>query len=200
MTISFNGLLNLTPNNPDGFSHNLEDDALWCKDNGIPLIHDAAYYTHVYLPESYPLDQYGDVQIYSISKMLGLSGLRLGYVVCPNPVFYQHIKQYMETMTVGVSNNSQVYLYHLLRDTTVFSREKYEKFEQEAAQALVDAKEIMMGVSPSVLKVPVNLPQIPGMFLFAKVKDFSLLEKAKINAIDGKYFGATWLCQNESCF
>lgn len=186
---SFQSLLNLTPNNPDGFCDNLEDDALWCKDNGIPLIHDAAYYTHVYLPESCSLIQYGDVQIYSISKMLGLSGLRLGYVVCPNPVFYQHIKQYMETMTVGVSTLSQIYLHELLQDMQQQCAQT-KNFEKAAAQALMDAKEIMMGVSPKVLKVPINLPDIPGMFLFAKIKDFSLLEKAKINAIDGKYFGA----------
>lgn len=189
---TFDSYLAVAPNNPDGFMScmtDLQEDCLTYEQSNVPMIHDAVYFNHIYLPSSYPLRQFGDVQIYSASKSFGLSGLRVGWVVCPNKQFYNNIKEYMETTTVGVSNLSQSYLHELLRDMSLLPN-RTKRFETDASRALADAKEIMLGVSPSVLEIPDDLPDVPGMFLFCKIKDYSLLEKAKINAIDGKFFGA----------
>jgi aspartate/methionine/tyrosine aminotransferase len=140
------------------------------------------------LPKSYELKQCGDVQIYSASKAFGLSGIRIGWAVCPNPDYYKLIREYMEAMTVGVSILPQVFTYDLMSH---MEQHPYmvEQFEDKAAISLMYAKAAMMKVDSEVLEVPQDLIKTPGMFLFCKIKDYSLLEKAKINAIDGKHFG-----------
>jgi aspartate/methionine/tyrosine aminotransferase len=183
-------LLLLAPNNPDGFipsSSILKDMSALASPN-YPLIHDAAYYTHVYLPPNYDLVQVGDVQIYSISKMLGLSGLRLGYVVCYNPEFYPYIQEYMEAMTVGVSVMPQIFLLDLLK-TMEEKKDITESFECASRNALRNAKEIMQEVDSEILEIPDNLTEIPGMFGWFKVGPACDFTKAKINAIDGALFG-----------
>jgi aspartate/methionine/tyrosine aminotransferase len=178
----------VSPNNPDGWMPPFRDD--WKEITGpdVPVIHDAAYYTHTYLPPDHQLPVVGDAQIYSASKMLGLSGARIGWVVCPNHDFYQLITEYMETSTVGVSVLSQRMVYDLMTEMKEHP-DKTQLFEQTAAQALRRNKELMLQVTSPVLQVPQNLPDVPGMFLFCK-GDLSLLEQAKVNVIDGKHFGA----------
>ena len=185
---SWDSYLSLTPNNPNGFCEDLTERDLYCKERNIPLIHDAAYYTHVYLPRSYDLKQFGDVQIYSASKAFGLSGIRIGWAVCTNPEFYKLIKEYMEAMTVGVSVLPQVFTYDLISEMNQHPQ-KTEWFEDKAALSLMYAKAAMQRVDSEVLEVPEDFVKTPGMFLFCKIKDYSLLDKAKINAIDGKHFG-----------
>lgn len=189
---NFDSYLCVSPNNPDGHtlpSKGLCDVGNYLKRDAIPLIHDAVYYNHVYLPTDYQLNQFGDVQIYSASKSFGLSGIRIGWAVCPNKEMYKLIQYYMETMTVGVSVLSQAFIYDLMSQMKLYPL-LTTQFEKTAALSLMRSKELMLQVSPNVLEVPSNLLDIPGMFLFCKVKDYSLLEKAKINAIDGKHFGA----------
>jgi aspartate/methionine/tyrosine aminotransferase len=180
------------PNNPDGFS--VPESSLCrfieeCKDYNKPLIHDAAYYSHIYLPESYPLDPIGDVQIFSISKMLGLSGLRLGYVVCHNQIYYKFIQEYMEAMTVGVSNVSQALLFDLLTQMSE-DGESSESFEKSAYHALQKSKNIIKQIDPEVLIVPENMEKIPGMFAFCKCPNLEIFKKAKVHTVDGSHFGA----------
>jgi aspartate/methionine/tyrosine aminotransferase len=64
-----------------------------------------------------------------------------------------------------------------------------EKFEQQSFDALRESKKIVKQINPEILEVPANIEDSAGMFLWAKIKDYSLLEKAKVNAIDGKHFG-----------
>lgn len=179
----------LAPNNPDGhMPEHLTEIAQEYKEANRPLIHDAAYYTHSYLPRSYKLEQLGDVQIYSVSKMLGLSGLRIGYAVCSNPIFYRYIQEYMEAMTVGVSNISQIFLEQLFK-----SMERDPKlatqFEDQCLEALIYAKKAMLKIDPEVLEVPANVADIPGMFGWFKVGAACNFNKAKVNVIDGSLFG-----------
>jgi aspartate/methionine/tyrosine aminotransferase len=181
----------LAPNNPDGSMPDplhLTATAEALKELAIPFIHDAAYYTHTYLPDNVQLGQYGDVQIYSISKMWGLSGLRVGYVVCPNTEFYKLIQQYMEAMTVGVSIVSQMFTYDLLNRMNGYPS-LTEKFDGMSYAALTESKKIIKTVSPEILEVPSNMEEVPGMFGFFKVGPKADFEKAKINFIDGKLFG-----------
>jgi aspartate/methionine/tyrosine aminotransferase len=185
----YDSYLSVSPNNPTGAITNLQEVSHFMKENGIPLIHDAVYYSHVYLPRSYALQQYGDVQLYSASKSFGLSGLRIGWAVCPNPDFYKYIQEYMETITVGVSVLPQVFIHdlmlHMHQNPLMF-----ERFEHKAASALKRSKEIMLGVRPEILEIPENLPDIAGMFGWFKVGPKADFTKAKINVIDGSLFGA----------
>lgn len=192
----------LSPNNPDGFTPDTElTDQLIdeCKQLGMPLIHDAAYYTRTYLPGSHQLRQVGDVQIYSISKMLGLSGLRLGYVVCPNKEFYKLIQSYMEAMTVGVSMVSQVFLYDLLNRMNGYPT-LTQSFEGQASMALDESKKIIRQVNPEVLEVPAEIETNPGMFGWFKVGPKADFEKSKINFIDGALFGVPGMVRMNLAF
>lgn len=189
----------LLPNNPDGFS----GDPVWleqyCRENKMPLIHDAAYYTHVYLPRDRDLRQFGDVQIYSISKMFGLSGLRLGYVVCPNPEFYRYIQEYMEAMTVGVSVIPQIFLEGLLK-TMDRNPNLLKEFEVESAEALSASKQIVSYLDPEVLEVPTNVKVNPGMFGWFKMGSKCNFAKARVNAIDGALFGTPGMVRMNLAF
>lgn len=198
----FDSYLLLAPNNPDGYCPHADDCKLLAarlKERNIPLIHDAAYYTHVYLPGSHPLPAFGDVQIFSISKMLGLSGLRLGYVVCHNLEFYKLIQQYMEAMTVGVSIVSQVFLHdlmHRMRGYPTLS----ESFEGMSSMALTDAKRIIKQVDSDVLQVPQNIEETPGMFGWFKIGPAANFDKSKINIIAGSLFGGTGMVRMNLAF
>lgn len=181
----------LAPNNPDGQCPNLDilkEYAGEYSDRGIPFIHDAAYFTHTYLPPSYELGPIGDVQIFSISKMFGLSGLRVGYTVCYNKEFYSLIKQYMEMMTVGVSSISQLLVYNLFnweKKTPASTKE----FEDETRGELIKAKKLMKALPPEILEVPNNIEDIPGMFGWFKVGPKANFQEAKVNIIRGDEFG-----------
>lgn len=181
----------LAPNNPDGQCDNgdkLKELSLVYKEAKIPFIHDAAYYTHTYLPCNHLLPPIGDLQIYSVSKWLGLSSLRLGYVVCHNTDYYSYIQQYMEAMTVGVSNISQIYLYDLLNRMRSYPTLS-EMFEGISSSAILESKKIFKNVNPKMLIVPDNIENIPGMFGWFKVGPKFDPQKSKIHVISGKYFG-----------
>ena len=181
----------LAPNNPCGSCASAEDlvkTAKAYKEKNIPFIHDAAYYTHIYLPESHALPVVGDAQIFSVSKMLGLSGLRLGWVVCPNKEFYKLILQYMEDMTVGASIVSQTLLHQLMNRMHGYPT-LVEKFQGLSALSLAESKKIIQKVDPEILEVSPEVEKIPGMFGWFKVGPKANFEKAKINFIDGALFG-----------
>jgi aspartate/methionine/tyrosine aminotransferase len=193
----------LAPNNPDGHCESPEqlvELSKQYKDRNIPLIHDAAYYTHIYLPETHTLPAVGDVQIYSISKMLGFSGLRLGYAVCPNLEFYKLIQEYMEAMTVGVSIASQTWLYDLLDRRMRSFPTLVGRFEGMSSMALEVNKKLCLQIDPEVLEVPSTLPQNPGMFGWFKVGNKANFEKSKINMIDGALFGVPGMIRMNLAF
>lgn len=179
----------LAPNNPDGYMPDLVKEHMSCRSEGIPFIHDAAYYTHIYLPRDVNLEVVGDVQIYSISKMLGLSGLRLGYVVCPNKEFYQLIRQYMEAMTVGVSLTSQQILYKLMVEIMEPQPNLVREFEDTCFGLLQENKNLCLQINPEILQVQSNITSIPGMFGWFKVGEKANFKKSRVNVIGGELFG-----------
>jgi aspartate/methionine/tyrosine aminotransferase len=182
----------LAPNNPDGHCESeeqLKKISQQFKDNNLPLIHDAAYYTNIYLPATYTLPAIGDVQIYSISKMFGLSGLRIGYVVCHNPEYYKLIIEYMEAMTVGVSISSQTWLYQILEHRLKSYPSLAQRFEGTCSLELEHNKKLCLKIDPEILEVPSNLLETAGMFGWFKVGPKADFKKAKINVIDGALFG-----------
>jgi aspartate/methionine/tyrosine aminotransferase len=185
--ISADAQLLVLPNNPDNSIAGLEVESRLAS-MGLPLIHDAVYYNHIYLPAEYPLTQIGDVQLYSASKAMGLSGLRVGWAVCPNSDFYALVREYVEMMTVGVSIASQKAVYGLLRAMQECP-EKQLAFEADARHALKEAKKTLVKINPTVLDIPKDLPEQPGMFAFVQCKRPDVLKAAKISVPDGKHFG-----------
>lgn len=192
----------LSPNNPDGqclTGPELKTLADTYKANDVPFIHDAAYYTRSYMPSSSSFPVVGDAQIYSISKMLGLSGLRVGYVVCHNPDLYKLILQYMEAMTVGVSIVSQMLTYHILNRMNGYPT-LTESFENQSAMALHAAKLLAKQIDPAVLEVDSNLENNAGMFGWFKVGPKADFTKSKINLIDGGLFGTPGMVRMNLAF
>jgi len=181
----------VAPNNPDGScptSDDLKKLEIIMEYKKNVLIHDAAYYSHVYLPENYKLDVIGDVQIYSISKLTGLSGLRLGYAVCKNPEFYRMIQEYVEIMTVGVSVLPQILLYDLLLKMKRYP-EDTKAFENKSNLALRNSKKIIKQVNSDILEVG-DLENNNGMFGWFKLGPKADFNKAKIKVVDGSLFGS----------
>jgi|ERR1700722_824191 len=183
--------LAILPNNPDG--HIFQPDytkylADYHKRLNIPFIHDAAYYTHVYLPDDYKLGPVGDMQIFSISKMFGLSGLRLGYVVVHNERYYKYIQEYMETMTVGVSTASQMIL-HKIFSIMKLQPELERRFIIESRDALYKAKFLSRLFHKDVLEIPNDVEHVPGMFGWFKVGPRCDFTRARIHTVPGALFG-----------
>ena len=185
------GYLLLAPNNPDGYCppyKKLVAIQQWHKDRKIPLIHDGAYYCHSYLPSDYELGPLGDIQILSFSKMLGLSGLRMGAAIIHDKSFYQDIVEYMEMMTVGVSVLSQQFLYAVMQKMKD-NPQTAKIFEQANYAELTEAKRMLKTISPKVLEVPNDVEQTNGMFFWGKIINKEAFTKAKIHIVGGEPFG-----------
>jgi aspartate/methionine/tyrosine aminotransferase len=187
----YDAYLAVLPNNPDGFMLDpayAQKLAEYHKDFGIPFIHDGVYYSSQYCPKQRTFPAFGDVQIFSASKSFGLSGLRVGWVVCNNHDYYHPVQEYMEMMTTGLSTASQSIMYRLLMDMDS-RKDKKSEFIRECQNKLYIAKSIMRNLPPDVMDVPNNITDVPGMFLFARCHKPEVFEKAKVNVADGELFG-----------
>lgn len=185
----YDSYLLVSPNNPDGYSptnESLKNFCAACNEKNIPVVHDAAYYTQSYLSDDVQL--IGNLQIHSISKTYGLSGLRLGYVVCNDTSFYNDIMEYVELATVGVSGLSQNFLLSVinLNDNDI---KLNNEFHSRVKTRLSKTKEMISHVDPNIFDAS-DATKITGMFgWFIKGPEFIRCERAKINVIDGSYFG-----------
>src|SRR5579885_2094200 len=134
----FMAYLLVAPGNPNAYAPSYADlkkiEKRFNKHNS-PLIHDGAYFTHSFLPEDYELGPIGNVQIFSFSKMLGISSARGGYAVCYDKDFYKDMVEYVEMDTVGVSIFSQQFIYSALKEMQN-KPEDTKKFEQANFQEL----------------------------------------------------------------
>lgn len=173
-----------SPNNPDG--KNYSNVELLNFASLRPTVHDAAYYTDIYLPDGQiPID-IGDMQVFSISKMYGLSGLRVGYVVLHNDKYYDCIRDHIETTTAGVSTVSQ----DIVKNVELFFKERPDalrQFNQESRKAIVEARAILSNLDSDVLE----LVNSDANSMFAWFKKGSLLDNkaAKVHILDGSIFG-----------
>ena len=179
------------PNNPDGYLPSLERVRLVSevlKEQNIPLIHDAVYYNRTCLPIDYPIENIGDVQIYSASKTYGLSSMRIGYMVVHNIDFYNLLLDYMELSTVGVSVPSQKLFLQLLQREDAMPMLK-QNFEQQSREELKKAKQLFKTIDPEVLELSENFETISGMFAWVKPKQPDVFEKTNIAVLNGDVFG-----------
>jgi aspartate/methionine/tyrosine aminotransferase len=177
-----NPYLYLNPNNPDGYALSY-DESLQIYDKyvsmKIPFIHDAAYYSHIYMPQDYELKPIGDVAIYSASKSYGLSGLRLGYCVCYNKDYYNYLVEYQEMMTVGVSSISQEFFYSLLNCIKDHPC-NFNDFTLCASKELYNCKLALKNINPNVLEVPKDFEHTDGMFAFLNLNQRQTLILLKL--------------------
>lgn len=180
-----------TPNNPDGYLPTLDTlrtvvDVL--KDQDIPLIHDAVYYTRTYLPADYPIENVGDIQIYSASKTYGLSSLRIGYMVVHNTAFHKLLSDYMELSTVGVSVPAQKLFLKLLQRGQELPMLENE-FNKASSTELKKAKQIFKTVNLDLLELPESFENSCGVFAWVKPLIPKLFEQLDIEVLDGSIFG-----------
>lgn len=171
------------PNNPDGAILSPELAKKFCS-RFQPCIHDAAYYTRSYLPEEYPLVPLGDMQVFSASKMFGLSGLRLGWVVCHNPEFYPALLGYVEATTAGVSTASQRILLSLL-EAEALRPEIQTDYSTVMRNHLSWGHQKLKEVNPEVFEVRSTL----GMFGWCRKGPKWDPNRQKVNVMDGEAFG-----------
>lgn len=182
---SASSFLITSPNNPCGKNYSNLDLIGW-RYNG-PMIHDAAYYTDIYLPDDQMTLPLGDIQVFSMSKMYGLSGLRIGYAVCHNEKYYKDVVNYMEMTTAGVSTASQ----DIARNIEMFFRDNpasYKAFVDEARASIALARKELEKLDPEVLEL---MPcQSNSMFGWFKRGPKLNNKVAKVHILDGSLFGA----------
>jgi aspartate/methionine/tyrosine aminotransferase len=170
------------PNNPDGFVCT-EQDFKASRGEPKPLIHDAAYFTESYVvPED--TQPMGDLQVFSVSKMYGLSGLRLGFVVCRDPKYYSHLTSYVEATTAGISTASMRILLQIVEAEA--ADPLLRKAFSEAMQAhLKWAHTKLSELDPEVLR-PVGGPGMFGWCIKGPKFD---PDASRVNVMDGAPFG-----------
>jgi aspartate/methionine/tyrosine aminotransferase len=173
-----------SPNNPDGRNYSNLDLVNW-RYKG-PMIHDAAYYTDIYLPDDQITLPLGHIQVFSMSKMYGLSGLRIGYAVVHNEVYYRDMVDYMEMTTAGVSTASQ----DIARNIELFFRDNpsyYKEFCREARASIALARKELERLDPDVLElVPCQSNSMFGWFKAGPALDN---KTAKVHILPGEIFG-----------
>lgn len=183
----FDCFLLVSPNNPDGFTHTPAELAVieeYLKADGKFLIHDAAYackpYTHA------PLAPVGDVQVVSVSKRFGLSGLRLGWAVARDESVVCDLQDVIETVTAGVCGTAQGAVAKLLHRLRMNPRVAC-LFEDECATLYAQSRSAALTFDPDVLKVDGGLPT--GAFAWCKKGPKYDVEKLKAKLVDGVAYG-----------
>lgn len=178
-----------SPNNPDGKEGTKAQFKMLTKEakkDGCILIHDAAYYTPIYMANPKETGPVGDVQIYSFSKMWGLSGIRIGYVVVHNKELLPYVIEYVEHSCSGVSTASQAVAFAVESHFRDFPKLRKD-FEKECRKAIAASRKALMKIDPSVLKV---LPCTSNsMFAWCEVGPKLDYKAAKVNMMPGEIFG-----------
>lgn len=185
--------LMVSPNNPDGGFLDYSRSVDLCErlsGLGIPVVHDAAYYNHAHLPKSAVLGPLGDMQVFSCSKSLGLSGLRLGYVVCHDRSYYDDVAGYVESTTAGVSTASQRILLRVLEAEEVKPWLRV-RFHDSVRSRLEMARELVAeALRPDVVRFVRDPRDAPGMFAWGALADGVSPESAGVNVMHGSHFGS----------
>lgn len=174
----------VSPNNPDG---TFISDIM----PGIPSIHDAAYYTHSYISRDFYLKTLGNIQIFSVAKMYGLSGIRLGFAVvndCSEQgrIYYDHLVKFVEATTAGVSTMSQAVLLHILNQRYTKSKEIIEYEDYVRKHLNHNRLYCMENLNNNKFEIG-STDQI-GMFLWLKSEKENFLDVG-VNLMPGKAFG-----------
>lgn len=168
--------ISTSPNNPDGVeTHNLCN--IW----------DAAYYHPVY-GATYAPSQW-TISVWSMAKMYGLSGARLGYATTSHIALAKAMAEYVEKTTSGVAVDSQKRVTEVLNSTCL--NPCVDRFKK-ARKELLDNGEIFWKYLCQHIEVVKGVPESgKGMFAWANMPTLTneILQKAKVKAIPGYVCG-----------
>lgn len=170
-----------SPNNPDG---TVEVDSR-CWD-----IWDAAYASPVYGWDG--IIPHHKISVWSASKLYGLSGLRVGWLVTGDEYLAQAAAEYVEKTTSGVAVPCQ----EVMADVLAKGRENHAALIDAGAKArrqLFENASSLIRATPLVEKYegfPLNKR---GMFAWVKVQEpaefEAILAKAQVKVVDGIHCG-----------
>lgn len=184
----FDCFLLVSPNNPDGKAYPLADMLTLDRDlkqAGKFFIHDAAYACEPYT--SSPLFTVGDVQVVSVSKRFGLSGLRVGWAVSRDPSVIIELQDVVETITAGVSGTAQGSVAKLLKRL----RENHSLarlYTLECQASMTHARETSLQFNSAVLSVDPNQAN-DGAFAWCRKGPRYDVDKLKVKLVDGAAYG-----------
>jgi aspartate/methionine/tyrosine aminotransferase len=171
------------PNNPDGGEY-----------GGVFDIWDAAYAHWFYGWDGNHIKS--RVQVYSASKLLGLSGARVGWLVTEDGNLADRARRYVEFTTSGVSTLSQSYVAYCLNRV---------RNDNMASWAFGEARKDMIHNGHNFMRVlgyfVEHVRGVPtdgkGMFAWFKVKNSCIdsfenaLKKAKVTIVSGNACGGS---------
>lgn len=165
------------PSNPLGFMNEIRPD------HKAPQIIDGVYLNRVYTYGYNKVPRH-DIMIGSYSKLLGLNGLRIGWVATNDPLMAERLKELITGEYCGLSVASTEIIKHTIVDLD------WDLFERRARSKLDDNREQWSKLSKYFGNEPV--PEI-GMFHYASIdkKCKKLLEKSKIEWTTGSSLGTT---------
>ena len=182
----FDCFLLVNPNNPDGYTYTPKELAViegMLKANRKFLIHDAAYACRPYVFEH--LEPVGDIQIVSVSKRFGLSGLRVGWAVARDEAVVSELQDVIETVTAGVCGTAQGAVAKLLRRLRVNPR-LAALFEEECDSSYTQSLAASLKFNHDVLVLD-KLPQ--GAFAWCKKGPKYDPAALKAKLVDGSAYG-----------
>jgi len=150
------------------------------------IVWDTVYFNKVYSPGRYPQPDH-DVLVGSYSKLLGMNGLRVGWIATNDGLLYESLKRVVSAEYCGISVPSTKII---LKTAGRFTDDHWETFENNAAswlnlnRAEWSRLEKFFGDTPT-LSV--------GMFYYAPIDKHckALLEKSGIIWSHGSQLGAT---------
>jgi len=194
-----------TPHNPVGVVASraiLEAIAALAEKHNLFLVSDEAYEDVIFDEEehislgSLPAARERTLSVYSMSKTYAMSGLRLGYVVVPQPLFLERIKKLVRCTINGVNSITQYGALAALNGPQDFTRTMAREYQQRR-DLLFSALEGAPYVRPfkpsgAFYLWTRILPDWPGYD--GKRDDWSmtnyLIDRAGIGSSPGSAFGA----------
>lgn len=181
-------VLLVSPNNPDGRSFSPFEIARIeerLKRDGKFLIHDGAYACAPYLEMSGQHPIVGDIQVHSVSKRFGLSGLRVGWAVARDEEVVAQLQDVVETVSAGVCGTAQgavAKLLKRLRANPALANLYHEDCKASLELARSAAKEF----NPEVLNVDGELAGAFAWCLKGPKYDPNAL---RVKLVDGAAYG-----------
>lgn len=188
---NFDSFLLVAPNNPDSFLPSIDEIKEFekkCKKENIPLIHDGAYYSNIYLNDNSDPQPIGDIQIFSASKSHGISGVRIGYAVLHNEEYYNDMVDYIEKTSVGVSTLSQSFFLSILKKSEEVPEIK-NIFEKSCRDQLFNNKLILKNCKLFPEQELKNLENSSGIFAWLTPNKNIDYKKIQVKVSEGIMFG-----------
>lgn len=171
-----------SPNNPNGFEA-YEEGRLYD-------VWDAAYASPIYGWSG--LVPYHRCAVFSAAKLLGLPGLRVGWLVTPDAALAAKAASFVESQTSGVSIFSQSAVAYVLSRDLLHPDSPFIQNATKALQANAEYFHDAFYTSAAML----NVGDHRGMFawyatprIFEDTNMAEVLTRAKVRAMPGKAFG-----------